>query len=761
MSSVGELVVSIIGDISQLKKSFAEVGAQVGQMGQKLQSVGASVSSMGSSLTKGITAPILAAGAGIAVVTNSAVGFEKQMAEVFTLLPDLSQEGMGQLTADTLEFSKELGVTTNQAVPALYQAISAGVPKDNVFDFLTVAQKAAVGGVTELETAVDGISSVINAYGTDVLSAGEASDLMFTAVKLGKTTFEELSKSLYNVIPTASALGVEFGDVTAAIAAMTAQGTPTSVATTQMRQLFVELSKEGSATSDVFKEIAGISFREFIAQGGNTQEALQLLEQYAKKSGVGINDLFSSVEAGNAALALTGKGTDVFTKDLEAMAAATGSTQAAYKTMDDTVARSMEKIKAELNALMIELGNEFLPILKDDILPIVKDTLVPFLTGTVAPTLRSLVKLFTDMPAPLQLAVVGITGLLAALGPILLVAGPIISGIESLVTIIGGAGGLSAIIGGLGTTLLSVVGPMGIVLAALAAVGYVVYKNWDKIAPILKETFNNIKTDVEPVVSMIKQFVSDSLAMISDWWNANGETVSEGVIVLISILGKLVSFIADVVAGTVKTVLPPILVLAKYILEQILNLILLFSQALTGDWEGAWDTLKTIVQTQMDLTRNIISTVLDSISGIFSSIGSDLYDSGKALIQSFIDGIRSQAESLKNAVSHVLGGIDNYLPHSPAKIGPLSELPNWDAYFLDPLQRSVGRMSSIVPEGLQSVAGAIHNVTSTNTTSSTVNTYAGDEFFIQNVNLSSDYPFERFVRDLEQYNRQKHVRRGY
>lgn len=60
---------------------------------------------------------------------------------------------------------------------------------------------AAVGGVTELETAVDGITSVVNAYGDDVLSAAEASDLMFTAVKLGKTDFTQLSASLFNVIP--------------------------------------------------------------------------------------------------------------------------------------------------------------------------------------------------------------------------------------------------------------------------------------------------------------------------------------------------------------------------------------------------------------------------------------------------------------------------------------------------------------------------------------------------------------------------------
>ena len=122
-----------------------------------------------------------------------------------------------------------------------------------------------MGGVTDLSTAVDGITSVVNAYGSDVVSATEASDLMFTAVKNGKTNFEQLSKSLFNVVPVASALGVSFEDVTAGISSMTAQGVPTSVATTQMRQMFVELSKEGTKTSDLFTKLAGKTFKEMLS----------------------------------------------------------------------------------------------------------------------------------------------------------------------------------------------------------------------------------------------------------------------------------------------------------------------------------------------------------------------------------------------------------------------------------------------------------------------------------------------------------------
>lgn len=314
---------------------------------------------------KAVAAASVAIGAAIAGVAvkgvNDFVGFEKQMNEVFTLLPGISDKAMSDMTGQVKEFSKEFGTLPEEVVPALYSAISAGVPKDNVFNFLEVAQKAAVGGVTELETAVDGISSVVNAYGEDVIGAGTASDLMFTAVKQGKTTFDELSSSLFNVIPTAASLGVEFGDVTAAIATMTAQGTPTSVATTQMRQALVELSKDGSAAADTFKGLSGKSFKDFIAGGGNVQDALKLMEKSAEDNNMSISDMFGSVEAGNAALALTGNGTESFTTNLEEMANSAGATDGAFETMEQGLGRSFDKIKSALSVMSIEIGEKLAP----------------------------------------------------------------------------------------------------------------------------------------------------------------------------------------------------------------------------------------------------------------------------------------------------------------------------------------------------------------------------------------------------------------
>ncbi|RLV56061.1 phage tail tape measure protein [Aeromicrobium phragmitis] len=315
----------------------------------------------------------IAAGATVAAAMGAAAyqgvqafaEFESGMNEVFTLLPGISEQAMGDMSDQVKQFSMDFGVLPNEVVPALYQSLSAGVPPDNVFDFLETAQMAAKGGVTELTTAVDGISSVVNAYGDEILDATQASDLMFTAVRLGKTNFEELSGSLYNVTPTAAALGVEFGDITAAMAQMTAQGVPTSVATTQLRQLFVELSKEGGAASDAFKEIAGEGFADFIAGGGNVADALDIMQQAADENDVALQDMFGSVEAGAAALSLAAGGTDSYRAAMDEMANSAGATEAAYNQMDQGLSASWDRIKAAGSVALIDLGEQLAPFVSD------------------------------------------------------------------------------------------------------------------------------------------------------------------------------------------------------------------------------------------------------------------------------------------------------------------------------------------------------------------------------------------------------------
>jgi len=479
-------------------------------------------------LAAGAAAATALSGFGL-VASNTFMKFEGQMNEVFTLLPGITEESMDKMSESVKQFSKDFKVLPEKVVPGLYQAISAGVPAENVFSFLEVAQKSAVGGVSQLETAVDGISSVINAYGTDILSAANASDLMFTAVKLGKTSFDQLAQSLFNVVPVASSLGVDFSNVTAALSAMTAQGVPTSVATTQLRQVFVELSKEGTETSATFKKLSGQTFKDFIASGNNVQDALQIMEKHAKSSSLGINDLFGSVEAGNAALALTGKGTEKFSSDLAEMQAAAGATDAAYAQMETGLGRTWDGIKASLETVKVSIGEKLAPVLQN-LMDWVSEHM-PEIEKLVSNAFNNMARVVEFLTPPIEYLindifpklVTGFTWVkdnFAIVGPAL--AGFIITMIIPAFTAWATAAWATA------TANIAAMAPLLLVAAAVAAaiaLIVIIIKNWGVIADWVSGVWEKVKTFTISIWESIVEFFEGIWEWIKNFFTQWGPLI--------------------------------------------------------------------------------------------------------------------------------------------------------------------------------------------------------------------------------------------
>lgn len=344
----------------QLKKLEETRDLKVEINKNNLSQIQASLSTM-KKMALGVAAGVGAITAALIGTTKQAMDFETAFAEVRTLINDMPESGLNQLKQGLIDLSKQTGILTGESIPAMYQAISASVPADNVVSFLEVASKNAIGGVTDLNTSVDGLTTILNAYAMDTSEVINVSDLMFETMKRGKTTIGELSSYLFNVVPIASSVGVEFKDVSAALATITAQGVPTAQATNYLRQAIVELSDEGREAGKTFKQLSGQSFKEFLKSGKNLQDALKLMEAKAKATGVGVNQLFSSIEAGQAVLSLTGHNTARFTEDMETMARAAGATEEAFKKIDETPAQRLKKIRAQFSAMTLEIGNKLLP----------------------------------------------------------------------------------------------------------------------------------------------------------------------------------------------------------------------------------------------------------------------------------------------------------------------------------------------------------------------------------------------------------------
>ena len=299
----------------------------------------------------GVAVAAGAAIAGAAIIkigkdgVESMIEFEHKMAEVFSLVPDLAEDAKESIKDLARSLSVEFGRSADDVGTALYNAISAGVDPENLEPFMDVVGQMTVGGqLDSMSDAVLTLAASLNAYGAETSDAAAFSDVLFGIVDKGITTMPELSASLSKVTPLAAAAGLSFEDLGAWIAQVTSTGTPTAEAITYIRGALAELNKEGTKGFDAFKEAAGVTFPEFLQQGGHINDALNLLEQYAIDSGTTVNNLFGSIEAGGAVLAAVGPNADAFAEKVEYMGDVAGNTESKYETMNSTIAEQLAQL---------------------------------------------------------------------------------------------------------------------------------------------------------------------------------------------------------------------------------------------------------------------------------------------------------------------------------------------------------------------------------------------------------------------------------
>jgi TP901 family phage tail tape measure protein len=295
---------------------------------------------------------------------QSAVEFDKAIREVNSLM-NLTGDEFQAFKKDILDVSKALGVDAVVSAKAAYQAISAGVPRKNLTEFLTTSSKAAIAGLVDTETSVNALTNAVNAYGLTSDAAGQMADAMFAAVVEGKTTFGELSESMYLAAPMAATLGVRFEELMASVSAITKRGAPTSAAFTQIRSAMVALQKPTADMQAVFDSLGFSTGNQMIASKGY-QGALSAIREEAERLGINLSKVFGRVEAQNAVFNLTGEAANEYTRILQETTDASGKMAEAFEVNNESVSRSVERVSNKLKAVGTE-SLDFWVKLYDDI----------------------------------------------------------------------------------------------------------------------------------------------------------------------------------------------------------------------------------------------------------------------------------------------------------------------------------------------------------------------------------------------------------
>lgn len=298
-------------------------------------------------------------------MADEARKFGEAVGEVSTLLDDLDQ--MPRIEREAKALAATFGGSPTAQVNAFYQAISAGASNaEEATKILTTANRLAIGGVTDIGTAVDGLTTIVNSFGLEAGQANEVSDAMFVAMRAGKTTIEELSGSVGRAAALASSAGVSYEELLGATAALTAGGIKTSEAVSGLKAALSNVLKPSGDAQKAAEEM-GIQFDLAALQSQGLQGFLEGVTDAAGGNQQAMVELFGGVEGLNAVLALTGGSAETFNQIMLDMGDRSGETEKAFDKMTDTMDYKLGVLGGKISATRIEVG-QFLNKLAEPII---------------------------------------------------------------------------------------------------------------------------------------------------------------------------------------------------------------------------------------------------------------------------------------------------------------------------------------------------------------------------------------------------------
>lgn len=338
---------------TRIQNSFKNANSSIGSLdfkktGKSMQSLGAKMTIATAPLTLGIKKSIDAVrdlGYGIAKVNT---------------LNDQNILPTEQLQKDIRKISDMAGISQEEIAEGYYEALSSGVDSKDVTDFVTNNVKLAKAGFTDMTTAIDATTTVLNAYRDKAYDVTKIHDILVKTQDKGKITVNELGHSLGQIIPTAATAGVNLDQLGAAYAILTSAGQPAERATTNINTMLQELSTTGTNADKAVRESTGKTFKQLMEDGKDLEFVLGKINDVAQKSGLELADVFGSVTAKKAVNQLFGSD---FKTMRDIMNNSEGSTEKNFRQMmDSELEKHQQTITGLLNTGM-DIAKNLLPFI--------------------------------------------------------------------------------------------------------------------------------------------------------------------------------------------------------------------------------------------------------------------------------------------------------------------------------------------------------------------------------------------------------------
>lgn len=571
-------------NINKAEAGFKSFFDNSNKFGNKMKGLSSGLTTVGTAMTTGLTLPILGAGATMVTVggqfesalsniqsqtratdeemeglkqvldniyrNNYGEGYDdiaESISKVKIALGEVSDEELQKTTESALVLRDVFGVDVSESIRAAQSLMkNFNLTSEQAFDMITE------GFQNGLDFSGEFIDT-LNEYPAQFVKLGLSAEDMFRIMQTGADT------GAWNLD--------KIGDAMKELSIRVIDGSNTTI------EGFEAIGLNADEMANKFAA-GGESAREALLE---TVDALANMEDPLQQNIAGVN-LFGTMW-----------------EDLgpEVVLQMANIRDASYETagaMDELKATKYDNLKSDLESL----GRSFITIAKN-----LGTILVPYIREFVG-MIQNLVDNFVEMDESTQKVILVIAGIVAAIGPLLLIFGKLAGAISAISGLIAGAGGLSAI-------LTALTGPIGIVIGAVAA-----------LVVAWTTNFGGIRDATANIFASIQSIISSVLNIIVGLWQSNFANIQGIFTAVFSTLEAVVNYFFTM-------------------LQDVFNI---FAVAFAGDWEAVWEGVKTlfidwasgIIEILLNLLNLIIQTILGIIGGVVDAVNTVFYSIANAFV---------------------------------------------------------------------------------------------------------------------------------
>lgn len=592
-------IISTEQNLKDLQEQAAQSNAvlqQISAVGEKFQEVGETVTGVGEKLLP-ITAGVAALGT--AAVTTAA-DFDAAMSQV-AAVSGATGDDLDALRAKAREMGAKTKFSASEAAEAMnYMAMAGWKTKDMLSGIEGIMNLAAASG-EDLATTSDIVTDALTAFGLTAADSGHFADILAAASSNANTNVSMMGETFKYAAPVAGALGFSAENTAEAIGLMANAGIKGSQAGTALRSILTRLS------SDIY--LTGQNLGEMEIQTVNADGTMRSLSDILADCRVGFSQL-TEAEAAAAAEGLVGKnamsgflalmnaGEDDVNKLSEAIANCNGTSANMAGIMQDNLSGQMTILKSQLEELAISFGEMLMPMIR-----------------SAVSAVQAFVDKLNGMDEGTRQTIITVLAIAAALGPLLIIIGNVVSSIGTVMTVLPQLSG----------AITALTGPVGIAVAAIAG-----------IIAILVVLWNNCEGFRDAVIAAW-EVIKGAFQGFVDWLQAAFAPVWETVV------------------GAAQTVFQTFQGALAAAWDAITAVFQIFTDFLQGVFGVTWEEIFTAAQSIMETVGGVIQAVIGVMTDLFGGLVSFL--AGTFLIR-FQTTLNTLVEFLTAIVDNIVQIVD-------------------------------------------------------------------------------------------------------